>query len=63
VGTEFVLHAGDVLYVQEPTGDIRNAGDEPVVLLIAGLTRFGEPFTAGMEGMAMGGTPMAMLAP
>jgi quercetin dioxygenase-like cupin family protein len=58
VETELILHAGDVLYVEEPAADIRNAGDEPVVLLIAGLTRFGEPFTAVMEG-----TPMATLAP
>ncbi len=66
VGTELILHAGDVLYVEEPADDIRNAGDEPVVLLIAGLTRFGEPFTTltgDMAGMAMGGTPMATPAP
>ena len=63
VGTELNLHAGDVLYIEGPADNLRNAGDEPVVLLIAGLTRFGEPFTAEMEGMAMGGTPMATMAP
>ena len=66
VGTETILNAGDVLYVEEPADDIRNAGDEPVVLLIAGLTRVGEPFTTltgDMAGMAMGGTPAATPAP
>ena len=59
IGTEVILNAGDVLYVEEPADAIRNAGDEPVVLLIAGLTRVGEPFTTLMPGMDMGGTPMA----
>ena len=59
IGTEVILQAGDVLYVEEPADAIRNAGDEPVVLLIAGLTRVGEPFTTLMPGMEMGGTPMA----
>ena len=66
IGTEVILQAGDVLYVEEPADAIRNAGDEPVVLLIAGLTRVGEPFTTltgDMAGMAMGGTPMATPAP
>jgi hypothetical protein len=38
-----------VLYVEDPADDIRNAGDEPVVLLVTGLTRVGEPFTTLME--------------
>ena len=63
VGTEAILTAGDVLFVEEPADDIRNAGDEDVVLLVAGLTRVGEPFTTLMEGMAMGGTPWATPAP
>ena len=52
VGTEIILNAGDVLYVEEPGDAIRNAGEEDVVLLIAGLTRVGEPFTMLMEDMA-----------
>ena len=52
VGTEIMLNAGDVLYVEEPGDAIRNAGEEDVVLLIAGLTRVGEPFTMLMEDMA-----------
>ena len=58
VGTEVILNPGDWLYVEEPADDIRNAGDEPVVLWVAGLTRVGEPFTAIMTDMAgMGATP------
>ena len=41
------------------TETIRNAVDDPIVLLIAGLTRVGEPFTTVMTGMEMGGTPAA----
>ncbi len=44
-GAEVVLAAGDTLYVEEPGDAFRNAGDEPVILLVAGLTRVGEPFT------------------
>ena len=36
---------------------ILNAGDEPVVLLIAGLTRAGEPFTTIMTDMEEMGAP------
>jgi hypothetical protein len=60
VGEEIILNAGDWIYVEDPSDDIRNAGDEPVVLWVAGLTRVGEPFTAimtDMAGMEMGGTP------
>ncbi len=57
VGEEITLNAGDWIYVEDPSDDIRNAGDEPVVLLIAGLTRVGEPFTTIMADMAMEGTP------
>jgi len=49
--TEVILNAGDVLYVEEPADDIRNAGEDDVVLLVAGLTRIGEPFTMLMEDM------------
>ena len=60
VGEEIILNPGDWIYVEDPADDIRNAGDEPVVLLIAGLTRVGEPFTtimSDMEGMETAGTP------
>jgi quercetin dioxygenase-like cupin family protein len=49
MGTEVTLNAGDVLFVEEPADDVRNVGDEDVVLLIAGLTRVGEPFTIPIE--------------
>jgi len=52
IGTEATLGAGDVLFVEEPADDIRNAGDEDVVLLVAGLTRVGEPFTTLTEDTA-----------
>lgn len=62
IGTEVLLTAGDWLFVEDPQDDIRNAGDDDVVLLIAGLTRVGEPFTAfmtegDMAGMEAGATP------
>lgn len=60
VGNETMLNPGDWIYVEDPADDIRNAGDEPVVLWIAALTPVGEPFTTlmpEMEGMAMDGTP------
>ena len=60
VGEEIILNAGDWIYVEDPADDIRNAGDKPVVLWVAGLTRVGEPFTTimtDMGGMEMGGTP------
>ena len=41
-GAEVILAAGDWLLVEDA---VRNAGDDDVVLLIAGLTRIGEPFT------------------
>jgi hypothetical protein len=60
VGEEIILNAGDWIFVENPSDDIRNAGDEPVVLWVAGLTRVGEPFTTimtDMAGMEMGATP------
>ena len=57
VGTEVILSAGDWLFVEDPRDDIRNAGEDDVVLLIAGLTRVGEPFTTLMPGMEMDATP------
>jgi hypothetical protein len=57
MGTEVVLTPGDWMFVEDPQDDIRNAGEEDVVLLVAGLTRIGEPFTTYMPGMDMGATP------
>ena len=60
VGEEMILTAGDWIYVEDPGDDVWNAGDEPVVLWIAGLTRVGEPFTSiatDMAGMETGATP------
>jgi hypothetical protein len=60
VGEEIILNPGDWIYVEDPSDDIRNAGNEPVVLWVAGLTRVGEPFTTimtDMAGMEMGATP------
>ena len=56
-GVELILTAGDVLFVENSEDHIRNAGDDDVVLLTAGLTPVGEPFTTfmeDMEGMDMG---------
>ena len=49
MGTELTLNAGDVLFVEDPGDAIRNVGQDDVVLLIAGLTRVGEPFTTVTE--------------
>ncbi len=57
MGTEVLLTAGDWLFVEDPQDDVRNAGEDDVVLLIAGLTRVGEPFTAFMTDMEMEATP------
>jgi hypothetical protein len=57
VGTEVVLNPGDWLFVEDPADDIRNAGQDDVVLLVAGLTRIGEPFTTFMPGMDMATPP------
>ena len=62
MGTEVILNSGDWLFVEDPQDDARNAGAHHDVLLIAGLTRAGEPFTtfltnADMGGMEMGATP------
>ena len=45
VGEEVLLTAGDWLFVEDPEDAVRNAGEDDVVLLVAGLTRVGEPFT------------------
>jgi hypothetical protein len=53
VGEEVILNPGDWLFVEDPQDDIRNAGEDDVVLLIAGLTVVGEPFTTVMTDMDM----------
>ncbi len=45
IGPEVILNAGDWLFVEDPQDDVRNAGEDDVVLLVAGLTQVGEPFT------------------
>ncbi len=57
MGTEVILNPGDWLFVEDPQDDIRNAGPDDVVLLVAGLTRVGEPFTTFMGDMEMETTP------
>ncbi len=57
MGTEVILNPGDWIFVEDPQDDIRNAGQDDVVLLGAGLTRVGEPFTTFMAGMEMAATP------
>ncbi|MBA2521134.1 MAG: hypothetical protein H0V24_15840 [Chloroflexia bacterium] len=51
IGEEVILNPGDWIYVEDPGDDIRNAGEEPVVIWSAGLTRVGEPFTTITTGM------------
>ena len=53
IGTEVLLHPGDALFVEDPQDEARNDGEEDLVLLIAGLTRQGEPFTMLMGEMEM----------
>ena len=57
IGTEVTLTAGDALFVEDPQDDFRNLGEDDVVLLVAGLTPVGEPFTTLMPGMDTEGTP------
>jgi hypothetical protein len=56
-GAQVTLTAGDALFVEDPEDDFRNVGDDDVVLLVAGLTPVGEPFTTLMDAMDMEGTP------
>lgn len=58
-GTEVILTAGDWLFVEEPQDDIRNAGEDDVVLLVAALATIGEPFTTFLSDMNMDSTPPA----
>ena len=51
IGVETILTAGDVIFVENSEDHVRNAGEDDVVLLIAGLTAVGEPFTTFMEDM------------
>lgn len=56
-GVEVILTAGDVLFVDNPQDHVRNAGEDDVVLLIAGLTPVGEPFTTFLEDDHTSATP------
>lgn len=58
-GTEVILTVGDWLFVEEPQDDIRNAGEDDVVLLVAALATIGEPFTTFLSDMNMESTPPA----
>ena len=67
VGTEAILNPGDWVFADgdasgDPGGDpsdiARNAGDDELVILIAGLTRVGEPFLIMLDA-----TPDATPAP
>ena len=49
VGVETAFGPGDWLFVDDPSDDVRNAGSDDVVLLVAGLTLIGEPFTTFMS--------------
>jgi len=50
VGTEAILNPGDWVFADDEPSDIaRNAGTDDLVLLIAGLTRIGEPFLTFLE--------------
>ncbi|MDQ3043800.1 MAG: hypothetical protein M3R06_01430 [Chloroflexota bacterium] len=53
-GTEVLLNPGDRLFTEDPIDDVRNAGEDEVVVLVVGLTRVGEPFTTFMGDMDMG---------
>ena len=57
IGAELILTAGDALFVEDPQDEVRNAGEDDVVLLVAGLTPVGEAFTTLMGDMDMEGTP------
>lgn len=57
VGEEVVLAPGDWLFIEDSRDDSRNAGNDEVVLLVAALTRIGEPFSNFTPGMDTGATP------
>ena len=54
IGTEIILTKGDALFVEDPQDEIRNAGEDDVVLLLAALTPVGEDFQTMLGD---GGTP------
>lgn len=47
LGVELILTAGDALFIEDPQDEMRNAGEDDVVLLIATLTPVGEDFQTG----------------
>lgn len=42
MGVELILTSGDALFVEDPQDEMRNAGEEDVVLLVATLTPIGQ---------------------
>ena len=56
-GVETILTAGDALFVEDSHDEIRNLGEDDVVLLIAGLTPVGEPFQTMLSDTDTEGTP------
>ena len=44
LGVELILTAGDALFIEDPQDQMRNAGEDDVVLLIATLTPVGQDF-------------------
>jgi hypothetical protein len=44
LGVELILTAADSLFVEDPQDEMRNAGEDDVVLLIATLTPIGQDF-------------------
>lgn len=54
IDTEVILTAGDWLFVEDPQDDIRNVGEDDVVLLVAALAPIGEPFTTFLHDMEIG---------
>ena len=57
LGVEVILTKGDALFVEDPQDEIRNAGEDDVVLLLAALIPVGEPFTTLLDDMGTEGTP------
>ena len=57
IGVEVIVTAGDVLFVENSEDHVRNAGQDDVVLLTAGLKPAGEPYTTFHGDTETGGTP------
>ncbi len=57
IGVEVILTKGDAIFVEDSEDEIRNAGEDDVVLLIAALTPVGEDFQTMLDDMDMEATP------